>query len=85
VTFSNALPSVVSLVGVSTTTGSCAVSGATVTCNLGDLPVGGQANVTLVVRAPATPQTFTDTATVAMADTDREPSNNSVGVTVQVR
>ena len=85
VSFSDTLPSVVSLVGVNPTAGTCNVSGATVSCSIGDLPVGGQANVTISVQAPATPQTFTDSASVAMADIDSQPANNTVGVTVQVR
>jgi uncharacterized repeat protein (TIGR01451 family) len=85
VTFSDTLPSAVSLAGVISTAGTCSVAGATISCNPGDLPVGAQANVTLTVQAPATPQTFTDTASVSMADSDRQPANNSVGVTVQVR
>jgi hypothetical protein len=57
----------------------------TVSCDLGDIAVGAQQIVTLTVQAPATAQTYTDTATVTMADADRQAANNSVGVTVQVK
>jgi uncharacterized repeat protein (TIGR01451 family) len=85
VTFADTLPSVVGFIGASTTAGTCNASGGTVSCSFGDLQVGEQATVTITVQAPATPQTFTDTASVSMTDTDRQPSNNSVGVSVQVR
>jgi uncharacterized repeat protein (TIGR01451 family) len=85
VTFTDTLPSAVRLAAVESTAGTCTASGATIDCSLGDLGVGSQANVTLTVQAPATPQSITDSASVAMADTDRQPANNTVNVSVQVR
>jgi uncharacterized repeat protein (TIGR01451 family) len=85
VTFSDPLPSVVSFVGVTTTAGSCTQAGGTVSCAFGDLAVGAQANVVISVVAPTTPGTFTNTASAATDSPDRQPSNNSVGVTVQVK
>jgi len=85
VSFSDPLPGVVSFVGVTTPAGSCTPAGGTVSCAFGDLAVGAQANVVISVVAPNTPGTFTNTASVATDSPDRQPSNNSVGVTVQVK
>ena len=85
VTFSDPLPAAVSYVGVQTSVGSCAQAAGTVSCTLGDLAVGAQANVVITVVAPTAPSTFTNTASVASDSPDRQPSNNSVGVTVQVK
>jgi uncharacterized repeat protein (TIGR01451 family) len=85
VTFSDGLPPAVTFVAVTSSSGSCSEASGQVSCALGDLAVGGQANVVLSVRAPATPQTITDVAAVAEGVADRQPSNNSVAVTVQAR
>jgi uncharacterized repeat protein (TIGR01451 family) len=86
VTFSDPLPSQVTFLGVSTSNGSsCAQSSGTVSCDLGGLNVGQQVNVVITVLAPAAPSTFTNTATVTPSVGDTQPSNNSVGVTVQVK
>jgi uncharacterized repeat protein (TIGR01451 family) len=86
VTFSDPLPSQVTFLGVSTSNGStCAQSSGTVSCDLGGLNVGQQVNVVITVLAPAAPSAFTNTATVTPSVGDTQPSNNSVGVTVQVK
>lgn len=86
VNFSDSLPTQVTFVGLSTSNGSsCAQAGGTVSCDLGGLAVGQQANVVVTVLAPSAPSTFTDTATVTPDVSDTQPSNNSVGVTVQVK
>jgi hypothetical protein len=41
--------------------------------------------VVITVVAPSAPSTFTNTASVTPNVTDTQPSNNSVGVTVQVK
>jgi uncharacterized repeat protein (TIGR01451 family) len=85
VTFSDPLPAAVGFAGVQTTAGTCSQATGTVSCSLGDLAVGAQANVVITVTAPASPATFTNTASVASASPDRQPANNSVGVSVQVK
>jgi uncharacterized repeat protein (TIGR01451 family) len=87
VTFSDTLPSSLELLGVTSSVGTCSQAAGTVSCALGDLPVGGQANVSLSVQAPPVAESVTDTASAAMADgvTDRQPANNAVSVTVQAR
>jgi len=85
VSFTDALPSSVAFVSLSTTTGSC-TGGAVVDCALGDLPVGGQAVIQVSVTAPSSPQAISNTASVALAaQTDRDPRNNAVTVNVASR
>jgi uncharacterized repeat protein (TIGR01451 family) len=84
VTFDDALPAGISLVGFSSDIASC-TGGATansVHCDMSLLGVGQQATITITASPTAT-GTFTDFASVAMANPDRQASNNTVGVTVQ--
>jgi len=87
VSFADTLPAAETFVSATTSVPgqSCGFSAGQVSCSLGDLAVGAQANVTLTVIAPPTPTTITDTATVSMTVTDLKPSNNSVAVTVQIK
>lgn len=86
VAFSDPLPSQVSFVGVTASNGSfCTQAAGTVSCDLGPLNVGQQVNVVVNVLAPTAPSTFTNTASITPSVTDTQPSNNSVGVTVQVK
>ncbi|HEY6908378.1 MAG TPA: DUF11 domain-containing protein [Myxococcales bacterium] len=82
VTFSDVLPSSLTFLAVSTSAGTCA-GGASVSCALGDLAVGGQATIQISVRAPAVAQSVADTASVSIgAQADRNPANDSVSITV---
>lgn len=82
VTFSDVLPASLTFLAVSTSAGTCA-GGASVSCALGDLAVGAQATIQISVQAPAVAQTVVDSASVAIgAQTDRNPANNSVSITV---
>jgi uncharacterized repeat protein (TIGR01451 family) len=87
VSFADVIPAGETFVSASTNLvgQTCGVSAGQVSCGLGDLAVGAQANVTITVIAPSTPTTITDTATVSMTVTDLKPSNNAVAVTVQVK
>lgn len=86
VAFSDPLPAQVSFVGVSTDNGSaCTQTAGMVSCDLGGLAVGQQVQLVITVVAPMAPSTFTNTATVTPNVSDTQPSNNSVGVTVQVK
>jgi uncharacterized repeat protein (TIGR01451 family) len=87
VSFADVIPDGETFVSASTNLvgQTCELSAGQVSCSLGDLAVGAQANVTLTVIAPPTPATITDTATVSMTVTDLKPSNNSVAVTVQIK
>jgi uncharacterized repeat protein (TIGR01451 family) len=85
VTFCDTLPSALSFVGVTTSIGTCQQTVGTVSCAFDDLAVGGQATVTISVRAPDVAESIIDTATVAEGVTDRQQSNNAVSVAVQSR
>jgi uncharacterized repeat protein (TIGR01451 family) len=86
VTFNDPLPVQVNFAGVSTSNGNlCSQAAGTVSCDLGGLNVGQQVQVFITVVAPSAPSAFTNTATVTPNVTDTQPSNNSVGVTVQVK
>jgi uncharacterized repeat protein (TIGR01451 family) len=85
VTFDDALPSALAFAGVTSSAGKCAEQNGTIDCALGDLPVGGQANVVITAIAPATPQTVTDTASVASTWGDTHPANDAVSVSVQIK
>jgi len=82
VSFTDALPPSLTFLSVSTDVGSCA-GGATVSCDLGDLPVGVQATIRIMVQAPAAPDAIANTASIAIGQQpDRNPANDSVTVTV---
>jgi uncharacterized repeat protein (TIGR01451 family) len=87
VSFADVIPAAETFVSASTNLAgqTCGISAGQVSCSLGDLAVGAQANVTLTAIAPPTPTTISDTATVSMMVTDLKPSNNAVSVTVQIK
>jgi uncharacterized delta-60 repeat protein/uncharacterized repeat protein (TIGR01451 family) len=78
----DALPSQVSFLSVTSTSGTCAGT-ATVTCNLGSLALDGSAVVTLVVR-PNAAGTISNTATVTGAEPDPKAANNSAATSTSV-
>ncbi len=85
VSFSDSLPASLAYAGVSTSNGSC-TGGQVVSCALGDLAVGVQAIVQISVQAPSVPQTIVDTASISLPQqTDRQPANNAVSVTVATK
>ena len=85
VSFTDALPASLSFVSVTSTAGSC-TGDAVISCALGDLAVGAQAIVQIAVIAPASPQAVSNTASIAIgSQTDRNPANGAVTVTVTPR
>ena len=72
----DALPSAVTYLSVTTTAGSCSEAGGTVTCLLGTMANAGTATVSILTIAGA-PGTATNTATVSADQTDPNLSNNS--------
>jgi uncharacterized repeat protein (TIGR01451 family) len=85
VTFDDPLPASM-LLGTSVTVdnGTCAANAVsnTVHCDIGDLGVGQQSDISFAAT-PTAIATATNTASIAMLGTDTHPANNSVGVTVQ--
>ena len=85
VALSQTLPGNVTIVSTSTTQGLVSTnSGNNVTCNLGNLPVGGTVTV-LVVVSPKTAGTIFSTATVGSQQNDFNLANNTVTVSAQVQ
>jgi uncharacterized repeat protein (TIGR01451 family) len=56
--------------------GSCSVSGLTVTCALGDIASGRRATVTIKVKMQGTPRTVQNSATVSAVTADPQTANN---------
>jgi uncharacterized repeat protein (TIGR01451 family) len=83
VTVTDTLPAEVDFVSASATQGSCAESGGTVTCDLGELPSDASAIVTLVV-APTTPATIANTAAASANEDDPFPGNDSAVIETSV-
>ncbi len=55
-----------------------------ISCQLGDLPPGGSARVTIVAIAPAIPGAALDQAEIKANEVDPDPSDNTVNITVDV-
>jgi uncharacterized repeat protein (TIGR01451 family) len=86
VTISDLLPS--PFQSSTTTQGVCSITGASFACNLGAMPAGASATVTVTVAIGAAP--ITNTATVAVKDAsgavlnDPVPANNTASSTTNV-
>jgi uncharacterized repeat protein (TIGR01451 family) len=76
VTLTDTLPAAVTLVSTSPSQGNCSPSGGTVTCSLGALPAGTSAAVDIAMT-PLSGGTVTNTATVAVSDSEVNPGNNT--------
>jgi CSLREA domain-containing protein len=64
------------ITSASSSLGSCSVAGSVITCNLGTVNRGAQANVLIVARVPDS-GTVASSATVSSSLPDPNPSNNS--------
>jgi len=82
-TVTDVLPAGSTLESSSATQGSCTGT-TTVVCSLGTLNPAATATVTLIVRLPRTTGTVSNTATVAAANAETAPSNNSSTVPLAV-
>lgn len=76
VTITDTLPANVTFVSAEASQGTCAQVGDLVICNLGALPAGSNATATIVVT-PNVVGVITNAATVASAEPDVQPDNNS--------
>jgi uncharacterized repeat protein (TIGR01451 family) len=77
------LPASAALVSATATQGSCTQT-STVTCRLGSVSSGASVTVTIKVR-PTAEGTLTNQATVAAAETDPAPGNNTAAATTTVK
>ena len=86
VTLSDTLPAGLALTstGASSSQGTCNVSGATITCALGQIAPSAVASVTLNVVASGSPGVLTNTAMVAADQTDPAPADNTATTTTDV-
>jgi uncharacterized repeat protein (TIGR01451 family) len=85
VTVTDVLPAGVTFTSVAPSQGTAAHNGGTVTANLGNLPAGTSATVTLTVATlPTVRGTITNTVSVTGNETDPNPANNSATATTAV-
>ncbi len=82
-TITDTLPSGVTFVSATPSSGTCSGS-TTVTCHLGAVFAGDSATVTLMVKAAA-PGTTTNTASVSSSEPDSNSANNSASVSVTIK
>jgi uncharacterized repeat protein (TIGR01451 family) len=76
------LPAGLAFVSAQSTAGTCSLANGIVTCNAGDLPVGGKVTMTLTVQATLD-GTIVNTASAISSVTDPTTNNNSsISVTV---
>lgn len=77
------LPSNVNFISGSTATGgACSFSSGLITCNIGDLPLGGTS--AFITVSPTMPGTFTNVISIRSNQPDSNTSNNSVILTTVV-
>jgi thermitase len=83
VTLTDKLPGNVDLQSYKTTLGSCKKSSATVTCTVGSLPIGQSATVTIVAKLNKV-GSVANSVSVALAEKDTTPANNTASAAVTV-
>jgi len=76
VIWTDVLPANVSYLSATTTQGNCAFASQTITCNLGDLRVGGTITIAPNLQFKAL-GSYTNTVSVASSTSDANPANNS--------
>jgi len=84
-TLTDILPPEVSYQSATASQGTCGHSSGTVTCDLGDLGIGGSATVEILVAAPSSPGTISNQASVAALEIDTDSGNNTAAVTSTVQ
>ncbi len=73
----NLLPASAAFISATASQGTCTQADGVVTCNLGVVPGGTNATITIVVVPAIGSPTLTDMATVSRAETDPYPANNT--------
>ena len=82
VVVTDSLPLGVGFISAASTQGTSTFAGGVLTCNLGSVPNGGSAVVTLQVH-PTLPGLITNSASVASTQADNQPSNNTATATTR--
>lgn len=83
-TFTNTLPAGVVVINVTSTSGSCTVSGNVVTCSVGDLAAGEAVSIVIETAVTANFLDLIDSAVVATATPETTLGNNAANVTTHV-
>jgi hypothetical protein len=83
ITFSDTVPSGLTILSAVAGSGSCSVAGDTVTCTISGLQAGSSAPVAILVSAPNA-GVYGDTATVSTPLEDPNPANNAATATLTV-
>jgi uncharacterized repeat protein (TIGR01451 family) len=84
VVVTDSLPSDVTFVSASTAQGSCLGAQQVITCQLGTMPAGSSATITVIVEPTAT-GTITNTAVVSGRETESDTSNNTASADTRVK
>jgi uncharacterized repeat protein (TIGR01451 family) len=74
--WTDVLPAGFNFLSATSTQGTCGLSGSTITCNLGNVPVGGTATITVNV-VPTALGNFSNTVSVTSSTNDPNIANNS--------
>jgi hypothetical protein len=83
ISFSDAVPSGLTILSAVAGSGTCAVAGQTVSCTISGLQAGASVPVLIIVSA-ASPGNFADAASVSSTLQDPNPANNSASATLTV-
>lgn len=83
ITFTDAVPSGLTILSAVAGSGSCSTLGPTVTCTISSLKPGTRAPVSIIVSAP-TAGKYADAATVSSSLEDPNPANNVASATLTV-
>jgi hypothetical protein len=83
ISFSDAVPSGLTILSAVAGSGTCAVAGQTVSCTISGLQPGSSAPVLIIVSA-ASSGSFADAASVSSTLQDPNPANNSASATLNV-
>ncbi len=84
VTVTDTLPAGVTFGSASASQGDCAQSGGVIHGALGVIPGGGAATVTIVMTPQTGSVALTNFATIARAEPDGDPANNTVAISIAV-
>jgi hypothetical protein len=83
ITFTDAIPGSLKILGAAADSGTCTTTGQTVTCTIAGLATGATAQVWIIVST-ASAGSYPDSAAVTTTLTDPTPANNSATATLTV-
>ena len=83
VSFSDTVPTGLNILSALAASGSCTISGQTVSCTTASIPIGTSITVAIAVQAP-TAGSYADAATITSVVPDPNPANNLASATLTV-